>query len=448
MSPEYKETAAKVWAYVRKFFTTNIGLKIFSLVLAFVLWVMVVNRQNPIGTVTVTGIPVTILNQDYFAEHGKYVEIEDNITISVSVSGQRSVVENLSADDFTATIDYLNVVPEEGKAEILCTCSNRSVTIKQQNINFAPILVEDLVSREYTLQLVREGTPAEGYMVPEDDTTVVMVPSSVTLKGPRSTIDKIASARVSVNLEKATTDVTGKGKSIVFLDADGNEIDLNGLSGVTYSAKLMSQLTVPVYKYKTVTVGTPDVTENAAGDYYVSAVSISDKEMKIYGPEAVVDAISEVKLSPITVTGEKDVFTREYDLEVLAESLSSMHNAVIGLADDSIRTITVTVEQQPYTVKNYSIALDNMTVTGLPDEYECALTNGPLQVSVKGKPDAYPAGGSVPVKASIDLSGVSGTGDYVVTVAYKLNDGLSAVSAPDTVTVTITETVLEEQTDG
>ena len=125
-----------------------------------------------------------------------------------------------------------------------------------------------------------------------------------------------------------------------------------------------------------------------------------------------------------------------------------MHNAVIGLADDSIRTITVTVEQQPYTVKNYSIALDNMTVTGLPDEYECALTNGPLQVSVKGKPDAYPAGGSVPVKASIDLSGVSGTGDYVVTVAYKLNDGLSAVSAPDTVTVTITETVLEEQTDG
>ena len=133
MSPEYKETAAKVWAYVRKFFTTNIGLKIFSLVLAFVLWVMVVNRQNPIGSVTVTGIPVTILNQDYFTEHGKYVEIEDNITIAVTVSGQRSVVENLSADDFTATIDFLNVVPEEGKAEIVCTCSNRSATIKQQN---------------------------------------------------------------------------------------------------------------------------------------------------------------------------------------------------------------------------------------------------------------------------------------------------------------------------
>ena len=448
MNPEAESRKAAILGSVKKFFTTHIGYKFFSLAVALVLWVIVVNRQNPIGTVTVTGIPITIQNENYFTEHGKYVEFDENITVAVTVSGQRSVVENLSADDFTATIDYLNVVPEEGKAEILCTCSNRSVTIKQQNITYAPIFVEDLISREYSLQLVMEGAPAEGYMVPEEDPMVVMVPSTVTLKGPQSRIDQIAAAKVSVNLEQATSDVTGKGKNIVFLDAEGNEINLDGAEGITFSAKLMSQLTVPVYKYKTVSVGTPDITENAAGDYYVSAVSISDSEMRIYGPAEVVDAISEVKLSLITVTGEKEVFTKEYDLTAVVASLSSMHNAVIGLADDGVQKITVTVEQRPYTVKSYSIPLDNITVTGLAETYSCTLADGSLQVTVKGKPDAYPAGGSVPVKVSMDLSQVSSTGEYVVNVVYKLADGLTTVSAPDSVTVTITETEAEETTDG
>ena len=102
--------------FVKKFFSKNLLLKIFSVVFSFCLWVMVVNQQDPVTTETIHNIPIAIQNENYFEEQHQHVTLESEMRLSVTVSGRRSIVENLTADNFNAYIDYLAMQPEEGRA--------------------------------------------------------------------------------------------------------------------------------------------------------------------------------------------------------------------------------------------------------------------------------------------------------------------------------------------
>ena len=105
------------------------------------------NQQDPVIDETIDNIPVTIVNESYFEDRNQHVTVESDMRVNVTVTGRRSVVENLDVEDFTATVDYLSVVPEEGKGEIQCSVNDRSVTIKRQSVSFIKLTVEDIIMK-------------------------------------------------------------------------------------------------------------------------------------------------------------------------------------------------------------------------------------------------------------------------------------------------------------
>ena len=46
----------------------NLPLKIASLLLAFVIWLLIMNVSDPVDWITVNGIQVTVLNENYLEE--------------------------------------------------------------------------------------------------------------------------------------------------------------------------------------------------------------------------------------------------------------------------------------------------------------------------------------------------------------------------------------------
>ena len=56
---------------MKNLFTKNLGLKIVSVLGAFILWLVVVNVDDPIISKTYTGIAVEVLNEDVLTEQGK-----------------------------------------------------------------------------------------------------------------------------------------------------------------------------------------------------------------------------------------------------------------------------------------------------------------------------------------------------------------------------------------
>ena len=89
--------------------TNNFGLKILAAVFAIVLWMVVVNIEDPEKTKGFT-IPVTIENNEYLSDMGKTYEILNNTDkISFTVTGKRSIIEELSESDFTAVANLENI---------------------------------------------------------------------------------------------------------------------------------------------------------------------------------------------------------------------------------------------------------------------------------------------------------------------------------------------------
>ena len=89
--------------------TNNFGLKILAAVFAIILWMVVVNIEDPEKTKGFT-IPVTIENNEYLSDMGKTYEILNNTDkISFTVTGKRSIIEELSESDFTAVANLENI---------------------------------------------------------------------------------------------------------------------------------------------------------------------------------------------------------------------------------------------------------------------------------------------------------------------------------------------------
>ena len=79
--------------------TNNFGLKILAVIFASVLWLVVVNIDDPNTTRTFSA-SVYIENSDYLSGLGKYYEVINNSnTVTFKVSGKRSYLERMSNAD-------------------------------------------------------------------------------------------------------------------------------------------------------------------------------------------------------------------------------------------------------------------------------------------------------------------------------------------------------------
>ena len=96
---------------MKKNLTNNLFLKILSVVFAFILWLVVVNINDPDVPRTISGIPITIINEEKITGQGQiyYIESPSSQNGSVTVKGARSIVDNLKPTDIKATVDFGNV---------------------------------------------------------------------------------------------------------------------------------------------------------------------------------------------------------------------------------------------------------------------------------------------------------------------------------------------------
>ena len=95
---------------IAKIITNNFGLKVLSVVIAVVFWLVIVNVEDPERT-KVFSVPVVIENENYLRNMGKTYEILDKTdTITFTVTAKRSVIERVSASDFAVTANMQDII--------------------------------------------------------------------------------------------------------------------------------------------------------------------------------------------------------------------------------------------------------------------------------------------------------------------------------------------------
>ena len=184
--------------------TNNLGLKILAALFAFILWVVVINVDEPVRTVPYTA-SVKTENEDYITSNGKYFELLDgNNTVTFNVSAKRTYQEKLTNADFTAVADMekIEYVDDSGiyRVPVTVSCSKFSsnqVTISSKQL-YIEVAMEDRGTVQKRITATTTGNVADGCAVGE---VAIVTTNLLKISGPSSVTSRIDTVEATINVE-------------------------------------------------------------------------------------------------------------------------------------------------------------------------------------------------------------------------------------------------------
>ena len=205
--------------------TKNLGIKFLAIIFSFLLWLVVVNIDDPKQTRTFTAV-VTVTNEDVLTQAGKLYEIKDGVnTVSFRVTAKRSIIEKLSPSDFNAVADMNNLENAERIPVTIAAKSYASYVTISSKQNYLYVVLKDLITERFVISAQTTGTLEPGLAVEE----VTCSPTVITVTGPQDEVGKISSVVATANITGVDSDFT---ENVIpkFFDADGDAVESKGLN--------------------------------------------------------------------------------------------------------------------------------------------------------------------------------------------------------------------------
>ena len=290
--------------------TRNLDLKILAIVFAIILWLIVVNIDDPVKSNTFSGIEVQILNAEELEKQGLCYDVLDNTDIvSVTVTGRRSVIEEINRENIIATADMKDL--SSMNTLTVKVTSNKSAgdldTIKA-NENNVRLNIEPLSKVTKRLIVETNGLPAENYVL--GSRTLGL--TQVEVSGPESIVNTIESAKVTVDVDNASSTVSASSR-IILCDKSGAKVDTQRLTlsntSVSITQEILYSKAVDInYQFS----GRPEDGYAMTGDVLADRTSVL-----IQGRKSLVESISAINVrgEELSVEGESSNKTVEVDLD-------------------------------------------------------------------------------------------------------------------------------------
>ncbi|UCH82427.1 MAG: YbbR-like domain-containing protein [Nitrospiraceae bacterium] len=195
---------------IKDFFTSNIWLKLASLIMAIILWFFVILSGRSERTID---IPVNFVNLP-----PKLEVVDSPQTVRITIEGRESILKDLKAGSVHALIDLSEV--KTGKSFITITRDNIELTkmlaIKNIDPETVSLMIEDQLSKQVNVIPDIVGTPEKGYAIVE----VISSPKSIIIEGPKSLVRKIRRVKTEpIDINDINADLTYRANLVL---ANGN----------------------------------------------------------------------------------------------------------------------------------------------------------------------------------------------------------------------------------
>ncbi len=228
--------------------TNNAPQKFFSVLVAILLWLLIMDYENPEMTKTFYEIPITYTAFEQLAANQLHVETTLDQTVDITVRGRRKDVLSLENTDLTAAVDMSELTSGTIDLAIALSCKSERITIINANKTSLRVVIDDVVTVNKAVRHFTEGELADKYVVLEKKIT----PSTVAITGPQKTIDTIDKVLMPYSLDNLSSSVTFY-DSVVILDKDGQIIKGLDLSEKRFKVDVTVGQIVElpiVYRYK------------------------------------------------------------------------------------------------------------------------------------------------------------------------------------------------------
>ena len=400
--------------------TNNFGLKILALICSAVLWLVVVNIDDPNTTRTFT-TTVSIENSDYLAGIGKYYDIVNNSnTVTFKASGKRSYLERMSNSDFKAVAD-LKMIEDLSRVPIEITAQRYGSSIAVVGkAYYLELEVEDLISKPFVISMQTEGKVAERHALGEMKAS----PTLIRVSGPASVVNTVDKAVATVNVEGISQDMTDSVIPVLY-DKDDNEVDTRELSFNIQNIMVSMQ----ILDTKEVTLNF-QTTGTLPEGYEYLGIEYSPQTVAVKGTSAVLNTINSITV-PKEVLDLTDA-TGDIEKEV---DISAYLPTGVSLVDSAQAKIAVDVKIERHEKKTFQMPTANITAGNLSSRYAVKFLTETIDVELEGLTSDLEALDAGTLTGSIDVAGMT-EGEHTVNLELNL-DNKFKLGKTTTVTVDI-----------
>lgn len=412
---------------MKKSLMNKFTLKILSLAIAVLIWLIVRNVQDPVIVQTFYDIPVTLVNESYLSNNMKIpLLIDGDDTVKVRIKAEESVIKELKKEDIVAQADmtqiYMDATPKMVPVEVTCKgIADDNITVTPRNIQ---VDIENQTSVEKTIAVnTGDTTPDKDYEVG----SLQANPEKVTISGPESIINKIDKVVAKI-------DVTGMKESNVELDSelkiyDKNQDELSekqlsylNLAGVQDNKiKIQAQF----WKVqKNVKIGS-EYSGSPQYGYEVDSVSVVPETLSLAGTDEALQKLA-VEGNTLTIPASYiDVSGKDSDFDVKVD-ISELLPENMKLARDINSTVIATVKILPYNSRDYEVSPTQIKVENKPENMNYKFEPDKIVARIKAKEEDLDNLKTDDIQMKIDLKDAK-AGENTLPVTVTLPEGYELV---------------------
>ncbi len=404
-------------------FSQNLGWKIFSLVAAILLWSYIISndptitRDKTVSNVQITTSGLTVLQSRDLALLTDPATMLQDVRVRVQVP--QASYSRVSSDTVRVELD-LSQIRQTGRQEIELKGVSNYGEVVQITPSRLEVVVETLDQRNVPVNAELTGKQdSSSYWYNVSRTN----PSTLTVTGPSSVVQKIASARVSVDVTGATHDYTWT-MAPELLDNEGNVITQTlsrSSSSVSVGVSIcpVKQLAVSD-SIETTTIG------ELADGHQVARVEIQPAVISVAAEEELLAELDHLTITPVNVSGRRQSFST-------TASLTRLNN-IEHLSSEQV-TVTVYIEE---TIISRTYQDVPLTVVGQGSDQKVSLSHDDIIVKVDGRYSEIMAMMRNKILAAVDVEGLQpGKHEVPISVSVDSYPDFTFELEPATVTVTV-----------
>ena len=415
---------------MKKNMINKFTLKVLSLIIAILIWLLVRNVDDPIVVRTFYEIPVSIENASYLAENLEIpLLVDGKDTVKVRVKGARSVVSKLKKEDVKAVADMTQIISKDTTpimvpVEVTGTgISDSDITVRPRNIQ---VDIEKQKSVEKTIAVSTGDTqPDKDYEIGN----LKANPEKVTISGPETIINKIDKV-------VALIDVTGRKESNIEIKSqlkiyDKNLDELSPKQLEYLNIKEISDNTIRIqaqfWKVKQNVKIKAEYSGEPKRGYEVDSINLVPDTISVAGTDEALKKLEqegntlEIPGKYIDVTDKTGDFEQNIDLsELLPEDLK--------LVRDLNSSVIATVKILPYNSRDYEVSVTQIEADNKAEDLDLVFQDEQITIRAKAKEQDLDSLSAANIQVQIDLSGY-GEGEYEVPVTVTLPGGYELVES-------------------
>ena len=341
--------------------------------IAFGLWLYVITVVNPEWEETFYHIPVVLENEEILIDRGFMLTQDEEPKVTLKLSGSRADIMKLNSGNITLIAD-LSKVYSAGEQSIGYTIiypgdlPNNAFEIVSQTPRQITLSVAQWKSKEVEVQVNFNSTAVpEQYIAFKENAALEYEKISVT--GPAEIVDRIAAAKISVDLTDKTDTITQK-FTYVLCDAEGEELSADDVKQLKTNVQEI-QYTLKIQRWKDIELRL-DVIDGGGLRREDCLISLSVPTIRVSGNEQALEELDHLLLDEINLGELTEDFTQVYEI--------IMPEGITNLSEQSTVTVAVDIPQ----LQTRQFAVTDIQAINVPAGMTVELITKEKSVTVRG----------------------------------------------------------------